>query len=173
MYTVDTSLLCPKRFRIWWLSIRNSHQLYLKVFLQRGWCHGCRALVRSAMYTQIKCPCKTCRTAPIAYAMMVLQGHIDYITLRYNIPSRFILSFCILCRSVKHRLHISTGESQGKGGDLRSKYDPTLTGARQKRMGCGCPAQRGGQPWPLHHAEIQLKQLVGRPHAKARHDVIV
>ena len=77
------------------------------------------------------------------------------------------------CRSVKHRLHISTGESQGKGGDLRSKYDPTLTGARQKRMGCGCPAQRGGQPWPLHHAEIQLKQLVGRPHAKARHDVIV
>ena len=62
---------------------------------------------------------------------------------------------------------------EGKGGDLRSKYDPTLTEARQKRMGCGCPAQRAGQLWPLHHTEIQLKQLIGRPHAKTRHDVIV
>ena len=32
------------------------------------------------------------------------------------------------CKSVKHRLHFSEVEcSHGKGGDLRSKYYPTLT----------------------------------------------
>ena len=32
------------------------------------------------------------------------------------------------CKSVKHMLHFSeVACSHGKGGDLRSKYDPTLT----------------------------------------------
>ena len=69
--------------------------------------------------------------------------------------------------------HQHRRESQGKGGDLPGKYDPTLTEARRESMGCGSPAQRAGLLWPLHHAEIQLKQLIGRPHARARHDVIV
>ena len=72
----------------------------------------------------------------------------------------------------------STGErSQGKGGDLRSKYDPTLTVVRQQdEWEGGCPARHAEGPGILylaarlcplalpHDAErTLLKQLVGRP----------
>lgn len=44
---------------------------------------------------------------------------------------------------------------------MPSKYNPALTEIRQKITGYGCPAQLTGQPWPLHHAEIQLQQMIG------------
>ena len=75
--------------------------------------------------------------------------------------------------------------SQGKGGDLRSKYNLTLTVVRKQHNGRGLfgkpcrtaldtfiAARLCPQALP-HDACVLCQHLVGRLHAQARHDVVV